>query len=216
MTPAALKHLSTADPVMRRIIREIGRCELVPETRRPPFQSLVMAVAHQQAVGIDIALRGAAIIAVGIGDGQGGTIFEAKQQRIPDPFVDGGGRWASEAHGLHHSLKPGGAFGWEGGEEVVIETENLAADGRAFKLGGRLKGKEESPAVFSADECGRYLGDFVRVAPGLVDGVVGDGEADGITHFGEVAPDGAFGAGPVAGQLAGDDFPTLGKQPVEF
>ena len=51
MTPAALKHLSTADPVMRRIIREIGRCELVPETRRSPFQSLVQAVAHQQLNG---------------------------------------------------------------------------------------------------------------------------------------------------------------------
>src|ERR1035438_2418199 len=51
MTPAALKHLSTADPVMRRVIREIGRCELVPETRRSPFQSLVQAVAHQQLNG---------------------------------------------------------------------------------------------------------------------------------------------------------------------
>src|ERR1035438_6197278 len=52
MTPAALKHLSTADPVMRRVIREIGRCELVPETRRSPFQSLVQAVAHQQLNGM--------------------------------------------------------------------------------------------------------------------------------------------------------------------
>ena len=51
MTPAALKHLSDVDPVMRRIIREIGRCELVPETRRSPFQSLVQAVAHQQLNG---------------------------------------------------------------------------------------------------------------------------------------------------------------------
>ena len=36
---------------MRRLIREHGPCELVPETRRPPFQSLVMAVAHQQLHG---------------------------------------------------------------------------------------------------------------------------------------------------------------------
>lgn len=48
MTPAALKHLSATDPVMRRLIREIGPCKLEPETRRPPFQSLVQAVAHQQ------------------------------------------------------------------------------------------------------------------------------------------------------------------------
>ena len=51
MTPAAHKHLSSRDPVMRRLIREHGRCGLEPETRRPPFQSLVMAVAHQQLNG---------------------------------------------------------------------------------------------------------------------------------------------------------------------
>jgi DNA-3-methyladenine glycosylase II len=33
---------------MRRLIRDFGPCELVPETRRSPFQSLVLAVAHQQ------------------------------------------------------------------------------------------------------------------------------------------------------------------------
>jgi len=51
MTPAALKHLSTIDPVMRRLIRDFGPCGLVPETRRSPFQSLVQAVAHQQLNG---------------------------------------------------------------------------------------------------------------------------------------------------------------------
>ncbi len=51
MTPTALKHLSTSDPVMRRLIRKFGSCGLVPETRRSPFQSLVLAVAHQQLNG---------------------------------------------------------------------------------------------------------------------------------------------------------------------
>jgi DNA-3-methyladenine glycosylase II len=51
MTPAALKHLAAKDSVMRRLIREFGPCGLVPETRRPPFQSLVLAVAHQQLNG---------------------------------------------------------------------------------------------------------------------------------------------------------------------
>jgi DNA-3-methyladenine glycosylase II len=36
---------------MRRLIREHGRCALVPETRRSPFQSLLQAVAHQQLNG---------------------------------------------------------------------------------------------------------------------------------------------------------------------
>lgn len=51
MTPEAHKHLSTRDPVMRLLIKEHGLCELVPETRRSPFQSLVQAVAHQQLNG---------------------------------------------------------------------------------------------------------------------------------------------------------------------
>jgi DNA-3-methyladenine glycosylase II len=51
MTPEAHKHLSSRDPVMRLLIREHGLCELEPEMRRSPFQSLVMAVAHQQLNG---------------------------------------------------------------------------------------------------------------------------------------------------------------------
>jgi DNA-3-methyladenine glycosylase II len=51
MTPAAHKHLSKNDPVMKRLIREHGICALVPELRRSPFQSLVQAVAHQQLNG---------------------------------------------------------------------------------------------------------------------------------------------------------------------
>jgi len=45
---AALKHLSAVDPVMARLIREIGPYKLEHEPRRSPFQSLVLAVAHQQ------------------------------------------------------------------------------------------------------------------------------------------------------------------------
>ena len=51
MNAAALKHLAARDAVMRRLIREVGPCRLEPETRRPPFQSLVQAVAHQQLNG---------------------------------------------------------------------------------------------------------------------------------------------------------------------
>jgi len=51
MTPAAHKHLSKKDPVMKRLIREHGVCALVPEKGRSPFQSLVQAVAHQQLHG---------------------------------------------------------------------------------------------------------------------------------------------------------------------
>jgi len=51
MNAAAHKHLAKRDPVMRRLIREHGKCALTPETRRSPFQSLVQAVAHQQLNG---------------------------------------------------------------------------------------------------------------------------------------------------------------------
>jgi len=52
VTPAAHKHLSKRDPVLRRLIREHGKCDLTPEKRRSPFQSLVQAVAHQQLNGM--------------------------------------------------------------------------------------------------------------------------------------------------------------------
>jgi DNA-3-methyladenine glycosylase II len=51
MTPAAHKYLSKHDSILRRLIREHGKCDLVPEKRRSPFQSLVQAVAHQQLNG---------------------------------------------------------------------------------------------------------------------------------------------------------------------
>ena len=51
MTPAILKYLAAADPVMARLIQEIGPCKLDHEPWRPPFQSLVQAVAHQQLNG---------------------------------------------------------------------------------------------------------------------------------------------------------------------
>ncbi len=51
MTSAALKHLSAVDPVMARLIREVGPCRLEHEPWRSPFQSLVQAVAHQQLNG---------------------------------------------------------------------------------------------------------------------------------------------------------------------
>src|SRR5271170_6559296 len=51
MTPAILKYLAGVDPVMARLIQEHGPCKLDHEPWRPPFQSLVQAVAHQQLNG---------------------------------------------------------------------------------------------------------------------------------------------------------------------
>ena len=51
MTAKACRALAAVDPVMARLIREIGPCRLEPEPRRSPFQSLVQAVAHQQLNG---------------------------------------------------------------------------------------------------------------------------------------------------------------------
>ncbi len=51
MSPAALAHLSKADPVMRRLIRAAGPCTLTPNGLRTPFEALVRAVAHQQLNG---------------------------------------------------------------------------------------------------------------------------------------------------------------------
>lgn len=51
MHAEALKHLRKADPVMRRIIQEVGPCGLQVESVRSPFEALISAVAHQQLTG---------------------------------------------------------------------------------------------------------------------------------------------------------------------
>ena len=43
-----MTHLSKADPVMRRLIREVGRFTLSPRSKRSPFESLARAIAYQQ------------------------------------------------------------------------------------------------------------------------------------------------------------------------
>lgn len=45
------KHLAKVDPVMRRLIREVGPYTLEVNTRRPPFEVLVRAIANQQLNG---------------------------------------------------------------------------------------------------------------------------------------------------------------------
>jgi DNA-3-methyladenine glycosylase II len=42
------KHLAKVDPVMRRLIREVGPFALTPRVRRSPFESLARAIAFQQ------------------------------------------------------------------------------------------------------------------------------------------------------------------------
>lgn len=51
MSPEALKVLQKSDPVMKRLIKEIGPLDFTPRTKRSPFESLVEAVAHQQLHG---------------------------------------------------------------------------------------------------------------------------------------------------------------------
>ncbi len=51
MHSAAELHLSKADRVLARIIRDVGPCTMRPRRNCPPFQSLVQAVAHQQLNG---------------------------------------------------------------------------------------------------------------------------------------------------------------------
>ena len=44
----AVTHLSQVDPVMRRLIRDVGPCTLSPRVRRSPFETLARAIAYQQ------------------------------------------------------------------------------------------------------------------------------------------------------------------------
>ncbi len=41
-------HLTTVDPVLRRLIAEVGPFSLKPKVRRSPFESLARAIAYQQ------------------------------------------------------------------------------------------------------------------------------------------------------------------------
>ncbi len=43
-----IRHLSKTDPVMKRLIRDIGPYRLMPRVRRSPFESLARAIAYQQ------------------------------------------------------------------------------------------------------------------------------------------------------------------------
>ncbi len=43
-----IRHLSKIDPVMRRLIREVGPFTLTPRSKRSPFESLARAIAYQQ------------------------------------------------------------------------------------------------------------------------------------------------------------------------
>jgi DNA-3-methyladenine glycosylase II len=43
-----ITHLAKADPVMRRLIREVGPFTLTPRSKRSPFESLARAIAYQQ------------------------------------------------------------------------------------------------------------------------------------------------------------------------
>ena len=45
---SAIRHLSRVDPVMRRLIRDVGPFALIPRGRRTPFESLARAIAFQQ------------------------------------------------------------------------------------------------------------------------------------------------------------------------
>lgn len=45
---SAIRHLSRVDPVMRRLIRDVGPFALIPKVRRTPFESLARAIAFQQ------------------------------------------------------------------------------------------------------------------------------------------------------------------------
>jgi 3-methyladenine DNA glycosylase/8-oxoguanine DNA glycosylase len=47
----ALQHLQTADPILARVIAQVGACRLRPDRRQSPFAALVEAVVHQQLTG---------------------------------------------------------------------------------------------------------------------------------------------------------------------
>src|SRR5437899_7553409 len=47
-TDVATRHLSRADPVMRRIVKSVGRCGLKPGSRGDNFTTICRAIVGQQ------------------------------------------------------------------------------------------------------------------------------------------------------------------------
>ena len=54
MTPEALKVLQKSDPVMKRLIKEIGPLDFEARTKRSPFESLVQAVAQGERPSVHV------------------------------------------------------------------------------------------------------------------------------------------------------------------
>lgn len=46
-----IAYLSASDPILKRVIKKIGLCMLVPDRKRSLFEALVRAIAHQQLHG---------------------------------------------------------------------------------------------------------------------------------------------------------------------
>jgi len=55
MTPEVLRHLSSTDAVLGRLIQQVGPCLLRPKNQRKPFEALVQSVVYQQLNGIAAA-----------------------------------------------------------------------------------------------------------------------------------------------------------------
>jgi DNA-3-methyladenine glycosylase II len=51
MNPETLRHLSSKDIILGRLIRQVGPCLLKPKSRRSLFETLVQSVTHQQLSG---------------------------------------------------------------------------------------------------------------------------------------------------------------------
>jgi len=51
MSEAALKHLSSTDKILARLIKKVGPCAWKPNKRRSPYETLVQSVAYQQLNG---------------------------------------------------------------------------------------------------------------------------------------------------------------------
>jgi DNA-3-methyladenine glycosylase II len=51
MSPEAIRHLTSTDIILGRLIKRVGPCLLKPKNRRSPFEALVQSVTYQQLNG---------------------------------------------------------------------------------------------------------------------------------------------------------------------
>jgi DNA-3-methyladenine glycosylase II len=149
-----IRHLSKTDPVMKRLILDIGPYRLTPRVRRSPFESLARAIAYQQLQ----AIRGAGFsqakvaalrdLAAKTLDGtvpRGAIVRKLDDEAIVERLiaVRGVGRWTVEMLLIFQlgrpDVLPVDDFGVRNGFRIAYSRRSMPEPKEVLRYGERWK-----------------------------------------------------------------------------